>query len=54
MVSTLIHEVSHFNDTMSTRDHRYFISKCLTFGSENPNQAINNADSIAGYVIYNA
>ncbi|WP_253583099.1 M35 family metallo-endopeptidase [Burkholderia cenocepacia] len=54
IVSTLIHEASHFDDTMGTRDHRYFTEECLTFGAENPNQAINNADSIAGYVIYNA
>ncbi|WP_175855331.1 M35 family metallo-endopeptidase [Burkholderia cepacia] len=54
IVSTLIHEVSHFDDTMGTRDHKYFMEECLAFGAENPNQAINNADSIAGYVIYNA
>jgi len=54
MISTLIHEASHFDDTMGTRDHRYFMEECLTFGAENPNQAINNADSIAGYIIYNA
>lgn len=41
-------------DTMGTKDHRYFMDKCLTLGTENPEQAINNADSIAGYVIYNA
>ncbi|MCA8293514.1 hypothetical protein LGN19_06890 [Burkholderia sp. AU30198] len=54
VVSTLIHEVSHFHDTMATEDHRYFISECLTFGAENPELAISNADSIAGYVIYEA
>ncbi|NTY41246.1 M35 family metallo-endopeptidase [Burkholderia diffusa] len=54
VVSTLIHEASHFDDTMATKDHRYFIAECLTFGSESSDQAINNADSIAGYVIYNA
>ncbi|MEK6345931.1 MAG: M35 family metallo-endopeptidase [Burkholderia sp.] len=54
VVSTLIHEVSHFDDTIGTKDHCYFIAKCLSFGLENPGWAINNADSIAGYVIYNA
>ncbi|WP_246637409.1 M35 family metallo-endopeptidase [Burkholderia catarinensis] len=54
MVSTLIHEASHFNDTMGANDRRYFIAKCLTFGAENPAKSINNADSIAGCVIYNA
>ena len=52
VVSTLIHEASHFSDTMATKDWRYFMDKCLTLGSDNPDQAINNADSIAGYVIY--
>ncbi|WP_080423388.1 M35 family metallo-endopeptidase [Burkholderia ubonensis] len=54
VVSTLIHEASHFNDTMGTKDYRYYMDKCLTLGSEDPDQAIRNADSIAGYVIYNA
>jgi len=54
VVSTLIHEASHFSDTMGTRDWRYFMNECVTFGQENPDQAIENADSIAGYVVYNA
>jgi hypothetical protein len=53
VVSTLIHEASHFSDTMGTKDWRYFMNKCITFGQENPDQAIDNADSIAGYVVYN-
>ncbi|WP_250503358.1 MULTISPECIES: M35 family metallo-endopeptidase [unclassified Caballeronia] len=52
MVSTLIHEASHFNDTMATKDWRYFMRECLPLGKTNPEQAIENADSIAGYVIY--
>jgi peptidyl-Lys metalloendopeptidase len=52
IVSTLIHEASHFEDTMATKDWQYFMVKCLPFGKANPEQAINNADSIAGYVIY--
>ena len=54
VVSTLIHEARHFSDTMATKDWRYFMDKCLTLGEENPSQAIDNADSIAGYVIYHA
>ncbi|SIT37377.1 conserved hypothetical protein [Paraburkholderia piptadeniae] len=54
IVSTLIHEASHFQDTMATRDWKYFMDDCLSWGKSNPEQAINNADSIAGYVIYNA
>jgi hypothetical protein len=50
----LIHEASHFSDTMGTKDWRYFMNKCLTLGAENPDQTLDNADSIAGYVIYAA
>ncbi|BBU30067.1 hypothetical protein BTHE68_38010 [Burkholderia sp. THE68] len=52
MVSTLIHEASHFKDTMATKDWKYFMRECLPFGKANPEQAIENADSVAGYVIY--
>ncbi|MFM0323982.1 M35 family metallo-endopeptidase [Caballeronia glebae] len=52
MVSTLIHEASHFEDTMATKDWQYFMVKCLPFGKVNPKKAIENADSVAGYVIY--
>jgi hypothetical protein len=54
IVSTLIHEASHFQDTMGTKDWKYFMDKCLSWGKTSPEQAIDNADSIAGYVIYNA
>ncbi|SMG38650.1 M35 family metallo-endopeptidase [Paraburkholderia susongensis] len=54
MISTLIHEASHFQDTMGTKDWKYFMDKCLSWGPTNPDRAIDNADSIAGYVIYNA
>lgn len=54
IVSTLIHEVSHFDDTMGTKDHRYYMNECINFGGESPDLAIHNADSVAGYVIYNA
>jgi peptidyl-Lys metalloendopeptidase len=52
IVSTLIHEASHFEDTMATKDWQYFMVKCLPFAKSNPDQAIENADSVAGYVIY--
>ncbi|WP_018431820.1 M35 family metallo-endopeptidase [Paraburkholderia atlantica] len=54
IVSTLIHEASHFQDTMGTKDWKYFMDECLSWGKTNSEQAIDNADSIAGYVIYNA
>ncbi|MGF6932355.1 hypothetical protein OKW41_001494 [Paraburkholderia sp. UCT70] len=54
IVSTLIHEASHFQDTMGTKNWKYFMNECLSWGGTNPEQAIDNADSIAGYVVYNA
>jgi peptidyl-Lys metalloendopeptidase len=52
VVSTLIHEVSHFKDTFGTQDHEYFMFKSLAFARTNPELTMDNADSIAGYVIY--
>ncbi|WP_089162941.1 M35 family metallo-endopeptidase [Caballeronia sordidicola] len=54
VVSTLIHEASHFKDTFGTQDHIYYMSKSLPLAKTNPERAIDNADSIAGYVIYEA
>jgi peptidyl-Lys metalloendopeptidase len=54
MVSTLIHEASHFKDTFGTQDHIYHMSKALQFAKTNPELTLDNADSIAGYVIYEA
>ncbi|MHA7679218.1 M35 family metallo-endopeptidase [Cupriavidus sp. PET2-C1] len=51
-VSTLIHEVSHFADTFGARDIEYFMSECLKFAKTRPELTLQNADSIAGYVIY--
>jgi hypothetical protein len=51
-VSTLIHEVSHFHDTMNTGDPVYFMRKCRDLAKSNPEITLHNADSIAGYVIY--
>jgi hypothetical protein len=47
---TLIHEVSHFYDTFSSKDHRYgqFLSRQLA--KADPERAIENADNIAWYV----
>ena len=52
MVSTVIHEVSHFKDTFGTLDHMYFMSPSLQLAKTSPELTLNNADSIAGYVIY--
>ncbi|SCU76746.1 conserved hypothetical protein [Cupriavidus necator] len=51
-VSTLIHEVSHFADTFGARDVVYNMSECLKLAKSQPELALQNADSIAGYVFY--
>jgi peptidyl-Lys metalloendopeptidase len=54
MVSTLIHEASHFKDTLGTQDQVYYMFKSLQLATTNPELTLDNADSIAGYVIYEA
>ena len=52
-LSTIIHEVTHFYDTFSAKDNMYTVSSYLAiWGQKNPEMAIDNADSIAGYVVY--
>ncbi|VXC53923.1 Peptidase M35 [Burkholderia sp. 8Y] len=52
-VSTLIHEASHFLDTMATTDEKYTVTRFLRdWGQQNPALAVRNADSIAGYCVY--
>ncbi len=51
-VSVIIHEATHFLDTMASTDEKYFITPFLPiWGQSHPDLAINNADSIAGYVV---
>ncbi|RQS25311.1 hypothetical protein DIE03_26260 [Burkholderia sp. Bp8992] len=51
-VSTIIHEATHFHDTMSSTDDQYTITPLLPgWGRSHPELSINNADSIAGYVV---
>ncbi len=51
-VSTVIHEVTHFLDTMATKDSKYTIAYTLRdWARDNSNLALNNADSIAGYIV---
>ncbi|WP_241021948.1 M35 family metallo-endopeptidase [Burkholderia sp. Ac-20353] len=52
MLSTLIHECTHFADTFGSKDHRYTMRACLSFARTHPHLAIENADSLVGYVIY--
>ncbi|WP_259460587.1 M35 family metallo-endopeptidase [Paraburkholderia sp. BL23I1N1] len=52
-LSTIIHEATHFADTFGSKDWKYTITRFLPeWGQKNPQLAINNADSIAGYVVY--
>lgn len=51
-VSTVIHEATHFLDTMATTDEKYTITPMLSeWGRTHPSLAIKNADSVAGYVV---
>ncbi|WP_321962852.1 M35 family metallo-endopeptidase [Paraburkholderia sp. J7] len=52
-LSTLIHEVTHFADTFSSGDPRYGIDPTAAeWARNNPDQALRNADTLAGYVAY--
>ncbi|NLP63363.1 M35 family metallo-endopeptidase [Paraburkholderia sacchari] len=52
-LSTLIHEVTHFADTFASGDPRYGIDpKAAEWARNNPEQALRNADTLTGYVIY--
>lgn len=51
-VSTVIHEVTHFTDTMATKDNKYTIAYTLRdWAQENSDLSLNNADSVAGYIV---
>ncbi|WP_274533476.1 M35 family metallo-endopeptidase [Paraburkholderia dilworthii] len=52
-LSTLIHEVTHFADTFASSDPRYGIDPTAAqWSRSNPEQALRNADSLTGYVLY--
>ncbi|WP_321785211.1 M35 family metallo-endopeptidase [Paraburkholderia sp. J94] len=51
-VSTVIHEVTHFHDTMATKDSKYTIAYTLRdWAQVHSDISLNNADSIAGYIV---
>lgn len=50
-MNTLIHEVTHFEDTFSSKDMVYTMGASLRLASQ-PNVARTNADSLTGYVVY--
>lgn len=53
MQLTLVHECTHFVDTFGTLDYpnAYGRTACTGFARDHSNLAINNADSIAWYVL---
>ncbi|CAG9236373.1 Peptidase M35 [Paraburkholderia tropica] len=52
-LSTLIHEVTHFADTFASDDPRYGIDPTAAEWARNhPGQALRNADTLTGYVVY--
>lgn len=50
-LGTLIHEVTHFDDTFSSNDTVYQMRQSLSLATR-PSEARTNADSITGYVLY--
>ena len=51
-LSTLIHEVTHFNDTFGSFDSVYYLRQSLEAAKTNPRVVRANADNIAGYVVW--
>ena len=51
-LATLIHEVTHFNDTFASNDTEYTFPKSLDLAKTDRSAARINADSIAGYVVW--
>ena len=52
MLSTLIHEVTHFDDCFSSLDTLYYLRPSLAAAKTSPAKMKTNADSIAGYVVW--
>ncbi|HEM7802537.1 M35 family metallo-endopeptidase [Burkholderia cenocepacia] len=52
-LSTVIHEVTHFVDTFGSGDPRYGLDPtAAAWVRANPDQALRNADTLTGFVIY--
>ncbi|MBS0428153.1 MAG: hypothetical protein JSR41_12805 [Proteobacteria bacterium] len=51
-LSTLLHEVTHFEDTFGSADLAYTMWSALRLARSNPAVAISNADNLVGYVIH--
>lgn len=48
--STLLHEMSHFEDIGGTEDHAYGPADCKDLAKNNPHDALYNADNFAFYM----
>ncbi|MGJ7488687.1 M35 family metallo-endopeptidase, partial [Variovorax sp. LT2P21] len=51
-LSTLIHEVTHFNDTFGSLDTLNHLSQSRSAAKTDPKGMKTNADSITGYVVW--
>jgi len=52
-LATIVHEASHFHDTFSSEDIIYTMTSYQKiWAKEHSDRAINNADNIAGYIVY--
>ncbi|MDQ0015755.1 putative Zn-binding protein involved in type VI secretion [Variovorax boronicumulans] len=51
-LSTLVHEVTHFDDTFGSFDTINHLGDSLRAAKATPDKVRNNADSIAGYVVW--
>ena len=49
MEGTIIHEVSHFDQTAGTEDYCYSRTDCSRMAMRDPNSARRNADSLQYY-----
>lgn len=52
-LATLIHEITHFDDTFGSSDDVYKMAQSLSIAKETE-RALKNADSITGYIAYGA
>jgi len=51
-LSTLLHEVTHFEDTFGSTDLAYTMWSALRLARSNAAVAISNADNLVGYVVH--
>jgi hypothetical protein len=52
MLSTLIHEVTHFDDCFGSFDTLYYLRSSRAAAKTEPEKMKTNADSIAGYIVW--